>query len=151
AMDQVRAILVAGFTARNAVKETEELQGRAERLREEVSGSVFRDRAGNLGRTAARAGLCLALGGFPCALLWVVGGGDRRQRAKDARPCPRGLAEGTLVLRKSTTPNPLFPDSRYVQCTSCQHEFRAAYRALPRLCFPTVGVIDSGKTRWLLT
>ncbi len=73
------------------------------------------------------------------------------QRKTYADHCPRCLSRGTLEVRSSPAEDQHYPEPRYVLCTECGYEFRAAYLRLPRLCFPTIGASSSGKTHWLVT
>jgi hypothetical protein len=151
AMDQTRAILVAGFTARTLARDAEEVHKQLAREREDLSRAGFRDRMGGLGRTAFRAGVCILFVLFPLGLLLRTRRSLKRRRSEDARTCPRCLGRDTLQVKKSPPHNPLYPDGRHLECSTCRHEFRQRYRRLPRLCFPTVGIRNSGKTRWLGT
>ena len=52
----------------------------------------------------------------------------------------------------------MLPGPRFVRCKhvmsrqpyqQCDYRFAAAYQAMPKLSFPTLGVPQAGKTHWL--
>jgi hypothetical protein len=75
----------------------------------------------------------------------------RKRRAQAARQCPRCLAMDKLRVEASQVKDERYPEPQHARCAECDYKFRASYRRLPRLCFPTVGVRTSGKTHWLVT
>jgi len=74
----------------------------------------------------------------------------RRRRRVEAEQCPRCLDRGKLVVVTTAVRDERYPDSKYLRCPICEYEMRLGYRHLPRLCFPTVGRVGSGKTHWLV-
>jgi hypothetical protein len=77
----------------------------------------------------------------------------RRQLAATARVCPRCLNNGKLEEKQIAVRDPRYPEPKFMQCKApdCEYEFRQNYLQNPRLCFPTVGILSSGKTHWLVT
>ena len=66
---------------------------------------------------------------------------------------PRCLNNGKLEEKQIAVRDPRYPEPKYMQCKApdCEYEFRQHYLQNPRLCFPTVGILSSGKTHWLVT
>lgn len=113
-------------------------------------------------RRHLRAGLGATLLG-----LTTVGGvffcrGLSRRRRQTADTCP--LCLGRLSLREEATMVPPEAEGppgeppRIVRCRNlighhppeeCNYRFSAAYRPMPKLSFPTMGVPQAGKTHWL--
>jgi hypothetical protein len=88
--------------------------------------------------------------------------GVRRRQHQTFDTCPLCLGqaalmdEATAVLPEAEGP-PGDPP-HVVRCRNlirqhppeqCNYRFSAAYRSLPKLCFPTMGVPQAGKTHWL--
>lgn len=107
--------------------------------------------------TPAVAGITLGLGW----LFSVVGLASRTARRKRRRAdtCPLCLSVGELVEDTATTPGTTTAIP-FLRCTNeldnavsgpadCGFTFPAYYRTRPKLYFPTLGHIDSGKTFWL--
>src|SRR5262249_4821854 len=82
--------------------------------------------------------------------------GVRRQRRKqlddNSRKCPRCLEKDTLKfdLEPDGTRDDRQPQARLAVCGACDYDIREDYIRENRVCFPTVGIIRSGKTNWLL-
>jgi len=99
--------------------------------------------------------------GVGCATLAVVVAGawlmqrrSRRRRVAQANTCPLCLG----AIRGSTSQNGQAAGSQIVRCENvldrakgvrCNYAIRDAYRAMLKLCFPTLGVARAGKTHWL--
>lgn len=96
----------------------------------------------------------LGVGGFSAILLL---GSIRRRREKNANTCLMCLGVGTLDSETGTSSG----NGRgveYIRCTNtisenpheeCNFHFPALYRDMPKVCFPTLGHPQSGKTHWL--
>lgn len=106
-----------------------------------------------------RGGLGGVLCGFTalCAVFFYRGLGRRRRLT--ANTCPLCLGRNRLEIVASPSPssNGRGP-VRMVRCKnalsqhpyeSCDYTFLALYRSMPKLCFPTLGVPQAGKTHWL--
>ena len=66
-----------------------------------------------------------------------------RYRAANRKPPPP---------KRKPAPAPAEPtESGYVECTTCGFRFLRSYQRVRRLCFPVVGVRNSGKTHLLAT
>jgi len=116
-------------------------------------------------RPAIRAALGFGLMGLTaCAAAWFLR--DRKRRlAAIAETCPLCLGRGFLEYDPASPPPPPLPDHgpalngfAAVRCRNligrqppeyCDYTFASAYRELPKLCFPTLGVPQAGKTHWL--
>ena len=107
-------------------------------------------------------GLTSSIAAFALGSGCVFALGRRRERKRVANTCPvclatNGLKPEALVLGPDGTstgdgPPMVVCDHDFVgghAGEKCAYRFSAAYRSLPRLCFPTIGVREAGKTRWL--
>jgi hypothetical protein len=75
----------------------------------------------------------------------------RRAAARRTRgTCPRCLSFGKLKERQSQEYDENNPDGRIVECGECHYQMRPAHRESQRLCVPTLGYPQSGKTLWLI-
>jgi hypothetical protein len=113
--------------------------------------AVAKERQGELVVAGARIGLCLVL--FVFTLLPFVRVRRQQQKVQDlqANQCPRCLETvqfGELAFDVTTQQGETI---KLVECPSCQYQFDDVYRHLPRVAFPTVGILDSGKTRGMIT
>lgn len=81
--------------------------------------------------------------------------GVKRRRLATADTCPLCLGRGSLHLDGETSDS---ADLRTLQCRNvisqepyeeCDFSFKEAYRTMPKLCFPTLGIPQAGKTHWL--
>ncbi len=87
--------------------------------------------------------------------MWYWGGVVQRTRVT-ADTCPLCLGRGSLQTEGS---DPAAGDDMdVVRCSNvvsrepyeeCDFSFKAAYRAMTKLCFPTLGIPQAGKTHWL--
>lgn len=107
-----------------------------------------------------RAGIRGALG---CSLLGMVAVGAvlfwrgvRRRRRAMAETCPLCLGRGRLETVPDTAAGN--GDLALLRCKNvishrpyeeCDYSFVSVYRHVPKLCFPTLGVPQAGKTHWL--
>ncbi|MBA4064725.1 MAG: hypothetical protein C0501_13620 [Isosphaera sp.] len=167
--DRLRAVLADSVLAERLAADAEEQQARlaAERAKfgELASGARWRNVAG----AAVRVALAAVLFGLAVAPFWAARR-DRARRARAAaRTCPRCFRRDTLRVEKAAPE----PKGKYrpkgkkpaepeddpdepaedleARCGKCGLRIRNSYRAVPRLCFPTVGVRSSGKTHMLVT
>jgi hypothetical protein len=106
-----------------------------------------------------RGGLGLALIGLATTGGFLFRRGVKRRRWITGNTCPLCLGVGHLEV----APAYAFGDAGtgevdILQCKNvvsrepyeeCDFRFMAAYRRLPKLCFPTLGVPQAGKTHWL--
>ncbi len=148
---QLREILTAARTAELAAEKGLEALKTVRAEKDALENLVSRARAHSLAQTATRVGMCLGfvyLGFLP---LRRVRKRLRKQRREEAEQCPRCLAVGGLQIETSEAQDDRYPEPKHVHCPECDYRFRASYRKLPRFCFPTVGVVSSGKTHWLVT
>lgn len=85
---------------------------------------------------------------------WYWAGVNRRRQVT-SDTCPLCLGRGSLHSDGETEAS---PDLRTVQCRNvisqepyeeCDFSFKEAYRTMPKLCFPTLGIPQAGKTHWL--
>ena len=110
-------------------------------------------------RQLIRAGVGLALIGIAVAggLLYLRGVKSRRRVA--AATCPLCLSNDQLESAISHADNHEVPeDARLVECKAvvgqqpleeCGYAFLEAHRPMEKVCFPTLGVPQAGKTHWL--
>jgi hypothetical protein len=131
----------------SGTKAIAQLQADRIKLAEMVKQAKTRQSTGG----AVLIGACAAFALLGYLPLTMARGRIRKQRRKEAGTCPRCLATDKLEVRRSDTQDDRYPEPAHVVCGSCNYKFRASYRKLPRLCFPTVGVRSSGKTHWLVT
>ncbi len=87
--------------------------------------------------------------------MWYWGGVVQRTRIT-ADTCPLCLGRGSLQSDNHVSPARVDLDS--VRCSNvvsqepyeqCDFSFKAAYREMTKLCFPTLGIPQAGKTHWL--
>ncbi len=87
--------------------------------------------------------------------MWYWTGVARRRRAT-ADTCPLCLGRGSLNSHEEAEAESA--ELRVVQCRNvisqepyeeCDFSFKEAYRAMSKLCFPTLGIPQAGKTHWL--
>jgi len=95
-------------------------------------------------------------GGF-----WYWGGVASRRKAT-RETCPLCLGQGSLEREEAADAEDNAEDNaddlRLVRChhvisknshERCDFSFREAYRPMTKLCFPTLGIPQAGKTHWL--
>lgn len=73
----------------------------------------------------------------------AVAASQPRYRAGKAKPAPRAAAPASPAGAPAET--------GYVECKTCGFRFLRSYQRVRRLCFPAVGVRNSGKTHLLAT
>jgi hypothetical protein len=87
--------------------------------------------------------------------VWYSAGVVRRRRIT-ADTCPLCLGRGSLQTEQSDPAE--VADLDIVRCSNlvsqepceeCDFSFKAAYRTMTKLCFPTLGIPQAGKTHWL--
>jgi hypothetical protein len=103
-----------------------------------------------------RSGIGLATLGVAVAGAWHLRRGASRRRAAVANTCP--LCLGTIRAGAVSQNGRATGAAKIVRCENvldpsrgirCDYAVRDAYRAMPKLCFPTLGVPRAGKTHWL--
>ena len=133
----------------DAVRIDKEVAKDREALANFVGGYQLTSRTEGLAKIAACGGVAFAA----IAPLSVVRRRRRREREEEKRLCPRCLSKDTLQTLGPATDDPdadpRKPKSRLVACVACEYETRENYLNQSRLCFPTVGIRNSGKTHWL--
>ncbi len=106
-----------------------------------------------------RGGLGLALIGLAGAGGWLYRRGIESRRRLTANTCPLCLGANHLEqvpehARRSGVPG----NVEVVQCRNviseepyeeCDYTFMDVYRPMTKLCFPTLGIPQAGKTHWL--
>ena len=82
--------------------------------------------------------------------------GVKRRRQQTSATCPLCLGRGSLQSEDGASEDS--GDLQVVQCRNvisqdpyeqCNFSFKEAYRSMPKLCFPTLGIPQAGKTHWL--
>ena len=106
-----------------------------------------------------RGGLGLALLGLALGGGWLYRRGLGQRRADTTNRCPLCLSSGRLKpVREAPQGGPPQPGMKLVRCTNvinqnpyqqCDYTFLDVYRGMSKLCFPTLGVPQAGKTHWL--
>lgn len=157
---QLRESLLSASETVAALKMVEEafeadravLTRKAEELRSEEAATRWYLRI----RRWIRGLLGMALLGVTVAGgIWYRGGVSRRARAT-ADTCPLCLGRGSLQPDEAVAGDS--PDLQIVRCRNvisqepyeeCDFSFRHAYRSMAKLCFPTLGIPQAGKTHWL--
>ena len=110
-------------------------------------------------RHGIRAGLGTSLLGFAGLGGWLFFRGVRQRRDVAANTCPLCLGRNRLeaVRDFSAGPGPA-GNLQAVRCRNvvsrepyeeCDYTFMGMYRSMTKLCFPTLGVPQAGKTHWL--
>lgn len=117
-----------------------------------ASDAAARDR---LWQRGLRGGMGLATLGVVVAGAWTLRRGAKRRKAVVANTCPLCLG---AVKAGAVSKNGRVTGSKIVRCENvldpakgvrCHYAIRDAYRAMPKVCFPTLGVPRAGKTHWL--
>jgi len=89
---------------------------------------------------------------------WLFIQGASARQSEIWGTCPKCLTKGglqeetTLSLRgrkQSGKVRCFAKDPTAQGSVECGYTFQSQYRGLPRLCFPTLGMVGSGKTHWL--
>jgi len=117
-----------------------------------ASDAAARDRSW---QRSIRGSIGLATLGTVIAGAWVLRRGAKRRKALVANTCPLCLG---AVRAGSVSQNGHVVGSKIMRCGNlldpakgvrCNYAIRDAYRAMPKVCFPTLGVPRAGKTHWL--
>lgn len=99
-------------------------------------------------QTEVAALFCIA-GMFLAPLQWSIWM-HWRQLRKYRRTCPRCLTENQLKpIRNGKKTLKLICEGEIRKGVRCAAEFTPEVQRRTRLCFPTVGIIFSGKTKWI--
>jgi hypothetical protein len=107
-------------------------------------------------RQCVRAGLGLTLLGITTGGGILLERGVRRRTEKISNTCPLCLGQETFVPVDETPSG--HEGLTMVQCKNviseqpyeeCDFIFSAIYREITKLCFPTLGIPQAGKTHWL--
>jgi hypothetical protein len=110
-----------------------------------------------------RLWICGALGTGLVGLVgsggFMLGAGLRRRLNKTRNTCPLCLGEGTFEPSSNGRPAAGgHVELDLVQCKNviseqpfeeCEFTFMSMYRDIAKLCFPTLGIPQAGKTHWL--
>ncbi len=124
-------------------------------LEEEIGGHVQAAVASRRLRSGLRGAMGLLLLGFAVTVARAHRKAMARRRRETAATCPLCLGRGRLV-RLSEPAGGRGP--RLVRCRNvvsrqpyeeCDYTFLGTYRPMAKLCFPTLGVPQAGKTHWL--
>jgi hypothetical protein len=147
---RVRAALVDANAAHLFAEDAGKLLHRLEEDRRELAPAIIarQDERVTRGRVrlALNAGLVPLAFAPPMLVLWR----RRKRRRRQGEQCPRCLGKGKLTVTAADVHDERFPEPKYVFCPGCEYRLRLSQRYLPRLCFPTVGLVGSGKTHWLV-
>jgi hypothetical protein len=107
-------------------------------------------------RQYVRAGLGLTLLGIATGGGVLLERGVRRRKEKISNTCPLCLGQRTFVSIDEMSGG--YEGLSMVQCKNviseqpyeeCDFVFSAMYRGITKLCFPTLGIPQAGKTHWL--
>ncbi|HUT13921.1 MAG TPA: hypothetical protein VMY42_25755 [Thermoguttaceae bacterium] len=108
-----------------------------------------------------RGGLGLALVGLTATGGFLFWRGVRSRRETTANTCPLCLGVDKLSrisFNGSETADARSPERGVLQCKNvisrqpyeeCDYTFMEAYRTMGKLCIPTLGIPQAGKTHWL--
>ena len=152
-LDRVRLLAANAATRKELCRRTqedwEELGKVKDALNAKAGQIAARQRKRERIRIAAAfVFFALALGGAGLFLRGV-----RRRAEKTANTCPLCLGVNTLEPVGNQDGGP-----RLLRCDNtgeafergvCEFTFSETYRSLPKLCFPTLGIPQTGKTHWL--
>lgn len=119
----------------------------------DLDGDILQVRTRFLLKAGSKIGLSLAFVLVAFLPLLFLERKLRKEQEKQVEQCPCCLAKLSKDCLKSVTDEEAdaLPEPQYLQCEECDYKFRARYQKLPRLCFPAVGITESGKTHWLVT
>ena len=129
------------------------IQKDAAALKDRAAELASRDK--NAQGSTARGSTLFALAGIaaPLASLAFLGflwAGERRRRRIDADTCARCLTVGSFEVEEAPD------DAGRLRCNAiwsagepCGFRFSEQIRNRPRLCFPTMGITQAGKTYWM--
>lgn len=129
-----------------------------ERLDEEIAGHARAIAGLDRLRGAALGGAGLVLLGAAVAGAWLDRRAADRQRRRTAGTCPLCLGRNRLVRVREPSRSEPGGGPEFVRCRNvlsqspreeCDYTFLDAYRPMTKLCFPTLGVPQAGKTHWL--
>jgi hypothetical protein len=135
--------------------DVDELQGLRDELTRQTQATIRYLRL----REGLRGALGVVLLSFAAGggiLFWQ---GVTHRRRLVAETCPLCLGTRRLESDSASSATPHARDgARMLKCRNlisqrpreeCQYSFPAAYRSMVKLCFPTLGVPQAGKTHWL--
>lgn len=152
------------FVVQSAVKTgvAEELKADLkthERLQQDLKDNAELRDAFVRKRQWIRGGLGAALLGLVGTGGMLLGGGVRRRKQRTRDTCPLCLGEGTFEpLGDARSGGGGHVALDMVQCKNvisehpfeeCEFTFMSMYRDIAKLCFPTLGIPQAGKTHWL--
>ena len=135
-----------------------------EQLRRDVAVNAEQRNAYHRRKQWIRGGLGVGLLGLATSGGVLFGRGVRRRQEKTSNTCPLCLGEGTFEAVNLSTRGvaPASPSGHValdmVQCKNvisehpyeeCEFTFMSMYREIAKLCFPTLGIPQAGKTHWL--
>ncbi len=126
------------------------------RVQEDLQAAIDASAEHRWQRGVVRAGIGIAVLGLATAGGWLLRRSTRRRQAATASTCP--LCLGTIPPGAASQNGNAKQGPTIVRCTNvldsakgihCDYAIRDAYRPMPKLCFPTLGVPRAGKTHWL--
>ncbi len=148
------SLAVLGTLAGSIEADRAELTGLVAQLKEQTQTAAWYLRVQNWIRGLLGAALLgLAVSG---GLLYRRGVAARRRHV--AATCPLCLGVGRLRPVAEPPSETEAPELRVVRCQNvisrepyqeCDFFFKEAYRPMTKLCFPTLGIPQAGKTHWL--
>ena len=147
----LQRVSVALDVQQGVVKQLESDLSDATKLQKEID-ALSEERASYLRMQRwIRVILGVTLLGLAALGWWLFLRGRSRRRATTRNTCPLCLAENTF--------QPAEDDLNLVQCSAltsedtgvrCNFVFASHYREMTKISFPTLGIVASGKTLWVL-
>lgn len=133
-----------------------------EQLQSDVAANTQQRDAYRRRKQWIRGGLGLGLLGLAAGGGTLFRRGVRRRLDKTRNTCPLCLGEGTFEPASDASLGGAAPSGHIaldmVQCKNvisqqpyeeCEFTFMSMYREIAKLCFPTLGIPQAGKTHWL--
>ncbi|HUY88545.1 MAG TPA: hypothetical protein VMV10_07415 [Pirellulales bacterium] len=134
-----------------------------EQLRREIAANAEERNTYHRRKQWIRGGLGLGLLGLASGGGILFRRGVRRRLEKTSNTCPLCLGEGTFEPVNEQSRGGLGAPNGHVtldmvQCKNvisehpyeeCEFTFMSMYREIAKLCFPTLGIPQAGKTHWL--
>ena len=133
-----------------------------EQLRRDVAANAEQRNIYHRRKQWIRGGLGLGLLGLASGGGVLFGRGVRRRLEKTSNTCPLCLGEGTFEAANAAARGASTPGGHValdmVRCKNviaehpyeeCDFTFMSMYREIAKLCFPTLGIPQAGKTHWL--